>query len=80
MNDFWYFHTFSLIKHGFSRRISRCKLFFSNLTHTGFGFLFGVIIHLENYRPTESRNRLLTLKSKLSSDFVRSRGKDKPFY
>ena len=80
LNDFWYFHTFSLIKHGFSRRISRYKLFFSNLTHTGFGFLFGVIIHLENYRPTESRNRLLTLKSKLSSDFVRLRSKDKPFY
>jgi hypothetical protein len=46
----------------------------------GFGFLFGVIIHLENYRPTESRNRLLNLKSKLSSDFIKSRGKDKPFY
>jgi hypothetical protein len=49
------------------------------LTHTGFGFLFGVIIHLENYRPTESRNRLLTLKSKLSSDFIRSRAKISPF-
>jgi len=49
------------------------------LTHTGFGFLFGVIIQLENYRPTESRNRLLTLKSKLSSDLSGHGAKISPF-